>query len=228
MEAWRSGFLLLWEAGTPATPLSPPFHSRRLGYGILGRGAWWGWHRGNSDQAGNCSPFGLLTHTFLSVKQRKVVMRTDAVSFPPIRAYGPLGPSTQLLSSRAWARVELFGGGGCRWLFLTWGPFGALGRTGPPERPEGLLGGQELLPRRRRISPPPQASLLGRTAPGALTGTSRPIGPRSTQPPSPSPSPPAPAPNVQLWGVEHLWESSTCGNRTPVGISRMDWCLCFV
>ena len=179
--------------GTPATPLSPPFHSRRLGYGILGRGAWWAWHRSNSDQAGNSSPFGLPTHTFLSVKQRKVVMRTDTVSFPPTRADVPLGPSTQLLSSRACARVELFGGGGCRWLFLTWGPCGALGRTGPPERPEGLLGGQELLPRRRRTSPPPTASLLGCTASGTLCGTTGPWGPGA---PSPSPQPPSPSPQM--------------------------------
>ena len=34
---------------------------------------------------------------------------------------------------------------------------------------------------------PPQASLLGRTPVFALWGTTRPMGPRSTQPPSPSP-----------------------------------------
>ena len=152
-----------------------------MGYGEW----WWVWHRSNSDQAGNRSPFGLLTHTFLSVKQRKVVMRTDAVSFPPIRAYGPLGPSTQLLSSRACARVELFGGGGCRWLFLTWGPCGALGRTGPPERPEGLLGGQELLPRRRRTSPPATGFLTRLHSFWHPLWHHRPIEPRSTQPPSP-------------------------------------------
>ena len=53
---------------------------------------------------------------------------------------------------------------------------------------------------------------------------------RPMQPRARSSSPQPPAPNVQLWGMEHLWESSTFGNRTPVGISRsrVDWRLCFL